>query len=248
MAKGNNEIGTDLCMLAKLLHENGLCPNVSPLQNAGQACLSKSTDLKWKYRLDKIVFEADKVGTTIPEQAEDISVSLSIEEIEGGYFTTGEVINPLNKLKFDIEIDGFRLNTVTSEIDQLFASWHLDRHISSVGNGETKYTHPIYHFQFGGNIMEGKGDLFGNSLILPAPRIMYPPMDAILGIDFILKNYLNRTRIIKLINDPQYLQIVRNSQIRLWKPFFISLFSFWEQIDHKISVDFSPLKLMPFYC
>lgn len=243
----DNDIGTDLCKLAVLLIRHGLCQNVAPLQNAGQSCISKSTSLKWMYNLDKIVFEADEVGGRLPIDAEDISVSLSIKKIEGVYSTSGEIINPLSQLFFDIEIDCYRLNSETSEVEGLYASWHLDKHLTTPGDGKTKYSHPLYHFTFGGNKMEEKALMYGNALIMPSPRFTYPPMDAILGIDFILQNYLSKDKISKLIIDPEYIQVVRNSQVRLWKPFFTSLYSFWDEKAFKISSDFSPVKLLPFY-
>ena len=84
---------------------------------------------------------------------------------------------------------------------------------------------------YGGNRLEGRGvDNFGASLILPSPRIAYPPMDVILGIDFILQNYFPLDKISKLLDESKYREIVFNSQQRLWKPYYISLSSVWNTL------------------
>jgi hypothetical protein len=96
--------------------------------------------------------------------------------------------------------------------------------------------------------MEERGNDFGNSLILPSPRFCYPPMDAVLGINFIIRNYLHKTKIEKLVRDPEYYQILKRSQERLWKPFFCSLYSYWNIGEFAVTSDFAPEKLFPLFC
>ncbi len=243
----NNEIAADLYKLALKLNEYGLCNDVSPLNNVAQTFIQDDAENAWKYDFQKMIFNnVDEVGGRVPSDAVEISVSMSID-IEGVTVSDDKIVNPLKKLNLDIELDGCRLNPTTGNIDDLFCCWHLDLHIEEDGDGVTKYSHPIYHFAYGGNRMESLGDdFFGNSLVMPAPRLMYPPMDAVLGIDFILQNYFEREKIAGLISDPEYLTIVKNSQQRLWKPFFTSLSKFWENDELPIEANFNHFKLFPF--
>lgn len=243
----SKKIGLELCKLSELLWTYGLCKDISPLETAGNSCISKSTDDVWRYNLNKIVFSADDANGRIPAKSEDIQVSLSISILGKHYNDDEDVSNPLETLEFNIEVEGSYLNEKTDKVEDLYSAWHLDRHISSPQDGTTKYSHPLYHLAYGGNKMELKGEEFGISLIMPSPRFLYPPMDAALGIDFILQNYKEQKSIKKLIDDPSYIEIMRNSQKRLWKPFFSSIYSFWNAASHKTTVDFAASKLLPLY-
>jgi hypothetical protein len=244
----NKTVAGDLCRLALLLSTHGLCSDVSPLDKAGQSFLVKESST-WSYQLERIIFNnADEVGGRIPYDATQISIALTVS-IASSEQQHDVIYNPLKSLAVDIEIDGCRLNPSTGEIDDLYSCWHLDMHIEKKGDNDAKYSHPMYHFAFGGNKMEEKGDgFFGNSVILPSPRLMYPPMDAVLAIDFILQNYYDKATIKNLLLDPIYTEIVASSQKRLWKPFFASLYSQWDKIDSPVLPDFSTKKLLPLYC
>jgi hypothetical protein len=243
----NKDIGTDLCKFAFLLQRYAICSDTGPLHSAGAACIGSATASKWGYRLNKIVFLADEVGGRLTSDSREISISLSIV-IEGQEFDSMNINNPLNYLQLDLEIDGVRLNPTSCNIENLYAAWHLDRHIFGPNDNKTKYCHPLYHFTFGGEKMEAKGhDSFGIALIMPSPRLIYPPMDAVLGIDFILQNYLHKDKIKHLIQDPDYIEIIRKSQERIWKPFFCSLYTHWDKNSYMTEPDFTPLKILPLY-
>lgn len=250
MAKQNKEIiseeiGEDLCTLAQLLISEGLCNDTSALDNAGRMCSTHIEKNKWKYSLGKLDFSLDEVGSTIPFDATDLLLRFSIS-INGKLIESEEVHDPLDDLTFDIEILGSRLDEESGEIVELYCSWHLDRHISKPHDGPTKYSHPSYHFTFGGRKMEAKGQNFGSCLILPSPRLAHPPMDAILGIDFILKNYFHKNKIKNIINTPEYIDIVHKSQERLWLPYFSSITSKWLNFGKIFNSQFTYNKLFPF--
>jgi hypothetical protein len=244
----NKAIGTDLCNLALLLNKHGLCNNTSPLDSAGNNCINTATADTWQYKLEKLVFFIDEVGGRMAADSTDLTVSLSID-IVGSTNTTSTIINPLEKLQIDIELDGSRLNPRSYQVENLYSSWHLDRHIFGKNDAKTKYSHPLYHFTFGGRKMEEKGhDAYGSALILPSPRLLYPPMDAAIGIDFIIQNYIHKDKVGTLLEQPEYIQIIRSSQQRIWHPFFCSLYSFWDSTPNLTThPDFSPLKLLPLY-
>jgi hypothetical protein len=245
----NSLIGADLCQLAILLNSHGLCSDISPLEKAGQSCMWRDDSTPWSYTLDKIAFTATQTGG-LATDAGDISVSLSMA-ISGKSLGAAQVENPLDSLCFDIEIEGRRKRKIPEEIktDFLYAAWHLDKHSPDPKDGETTYSHPLYHLHFGGKRMEAKGyDFFGNAIILDSPRLLYPPMDAVLGIDFILQNYIGKGFIEELIKAPEYVTMVKKSQERLWKPFYTSLYSHWDPKVCQTEESFTPAKLFPLYC
>jgi hypothetical protein len=146
-------------------------------------------------------------------------------------------IDPLFKYKLEINIHGY---SNKSYIGKYFkSSWHLDKHTVSQAD---KYTHPSYHFQFGGNKIKtlSSGDL----LMLGTPRIPHPPMDIFLGFHFILANYFDNTKhsfVKNLLQDPVYETIIKRAQDRLWTPYFNSYDS---TVTHN---DFTVSNVFPLY-
>ena len=67
----------------------------------------------------------------------------------------------------------------------------------------------------------------GNVLLLPTPRISHPPMDIVLGIDFVLSNFVKAEIYKKIQSNSQYKAAVRKAQEKLWKPYMLSLAHHW---------------------
>jgi hypothetical protein len=240
-------IADDLNDIALLLNNQAICEDISSLYSAVESCKRDSTDDIWKYRLDPIVFKfPSKPGHVIPNGADNVEIMLFLC-IEGTYMNNTENLNdPLSSLEFNIVIKGIDGNNIVEELDEflnLESSWHLDKHEHQEGDGDGKLIHPEYHLTFGGHVMENSGLDFGSTIVLRSPRIEYPPMDAILGIDFILKNFFTVSYHKKLTELPEYQIIVKRSQKRLWKPYFLSLASFWD--GGYINELISPNKLFP---
>lgn len=110
-------------------------------------------------------------------------------------------------------------------------SWHLDKHIRSIdvmdGRGKG-FIHPEYHFNMGGFALTKESNFdFGNILLIDTPRIMHPPLDIVLSIDFVLKNFYG-IRVKSLTDSRQYKRIISDSKNRLWRPYFIALANCWE--------------------
>ncbi|HEY5368362.1 MAG TPA: hypothetical protein VIJ75_05155 [Hanamia sp.] len=240
-------VSADLNKLAELLSREGFCNDVSALYSASNMCYNIPDEDSCSYNFGSLLFQPDAVGGKIPFNAEDILIKFSIS-IEINKINSTSVSDPLNDLLFDLEIFGLYYDEASDSIKNLYSSWHLDRHIRIDNDGDNKYSHPQYHFTFGGKKMQEENLDYGATLILPSPRIAYPPMDAALGIDFILQNYINRNKTKSLLTNPEYREIINKSQTRLWKPFFCSLYSFFNPENLNISADFSPRRLMPLYC
>jgi len=212
-------ICNDLLILAELLNEHDLCKDTKSLYSASN--FRYNTDINnWKYNVS-IPITVNSIPSHIrPIDTEFLEINFSIE-IEGTFVEEMNVENCLLDLKFDILISG-----LTNEGLNI-ATWHLDKHVGCDDDGESKFTHPEYHFSFGGNKMWEQNLDCGGILLHPSPRIPHPPMDAILGVDFILQNFIDRKDIFKLLNTPEYKNIVRNSQIRLWRPYMLATASHW---------------------
>jgi hypothetical protein len=111
-------------------------------------------------------------------------------------------------------------------------SWHFDRHEDGGGAAPPVAAHPRYHFSFGGREVERhlkacSKPYFDGLLILDSPRLSHAPFDAVLAIDFVLSNFAANTwRIFRTSAD--YNRIVRNAQLRLWRPYAKALNAHWE--------------------
>ncbi|MDF0694111.1 hypothetical protein [Aquirufa ecclesiirivi] len=116
-------------------------------------------------------------------------------------------------LDFRIELYKSKRN----KAEPRYSSWHLDKE----NNPENcKYTHPYYHFQFGGKKLEYIEESLG---VLSSPRIPHPPMDIILAFHFVINNFYNNKtfQFVKdILNDPDYIRILKNSQDRIWVDYF----------------------------
>lgn len=213
-------IASDIFDFAELLVSHNIIQDAKSLYDASARLQSSQNVSEWKYECGNIKFSAEgAIAGSIPQQIYLVEIIFSISLVgifqnEGNLFS-----NPLTELSFDIELEGWDKNA-----ELFYASWHLDKHIESP---QCAYVHPEYHFTFGGNKLEEKGNVFGSSLILPSPRIVYPPMDVILGIDFILQNYFSRDKICKLLEESKYREIISSAQQRIWKPYYLSLANSW---------------------
>lgn len=241
-------ITNDFAHLATLLYAANICRDTDQLNKiVGRLYNVNHTDEHMYKVVDFEFINIDKIGKSIPVDADDLEIKFSVC-IDSKQYTAGIIEDPLNNLKFNIELFGFML-TEGCDIVALHSSWHLDRHIFENSEEESKYLHPHYHFTFGGDKMKAQLGVmdYGQSLILPTPRIAHPPMDAILGIDFIIQNYYTKSKVQDILTDSQYIQIISNAQERLWKPYYMSIFSKWNcAVSANIDSDFNYNKLLPF--
>lgn len=157
---------------------------------------------------------------SIPRNLGNVEIILSIKDEIRIKKTKEDLIeDPINKLeKFNIILN--------CENNHYTSSWHLDRHIQGKDEQAPSNPHPIYHLTFGGyhmeNLQRDDSDEFGKSLILRAPRIMHPPMELILGIDFVLSNFIPKNEL-DLLSDPTYLTIIKDLKKFFWLPFSLAI-------------------------
>lgn len=253
MAKRRSELdakilGENICKLAGIISDAGLCANVGPLNHAGNECTKNAQDAVWHYKFNFLEFNIASQSGCIPAEIDELKLRFSID-IKGIIpdDTSDTVLDPLEKLTFDLELLGRGFDEEKQDLIDLHASWHLDKHIRGADDGKPKYSHPEYHLAFGGNKMEVNSAIYGASLILPSPRLSHPPMDAVLGINFILQNYFNKKQIAGILANPEYRAIISYSQELLLKPYMISLTSFWNRGNLKFGNYIDPISIFPLF-
>ena len=189
----------------------------------------------WELKTKLIFKNINKTDLEIPDEilknVKEVTLELKVSLAERAYKegTVYDSIEQNNGLKYGIQIITYG-KTLADKANYKM-SWHLDKHIRSEkgkdGRGKG-FIHPEYHFNMGGFALTKENDFnFGNVLLIDTPRIMHPPLDIILSIDFVLKNFYG-IRVKNLTDSNQYKRIILKSKDRLWRPYFISLANRWE--------------------
>lgn len=99
--------------------------------------------------------------------------------------------------------------------------WHLDKDIPPEEGDSHNTTHPSYHFQAGGDGLEGKDT--GQLLLVAAPRLPHPPMDIFLAIHFVISNFFGKSDfpfVDRLFRDKDYQEILGRAKNRMFDPYF----------------------------
>lgn len=156
-----------------------------------------------------------RISGTIPHDLNSITIFLEVKsefDLSKNVDTQDRI---LDTYCFQMEIKGI------NEEGSHFSAWHLDKDIRQKKANAPKYEHPLYHFQAGGNRLEDK--VISGAVFIGAPRLPHPPMDIVLGIHFVMKNFCSTKDypfVTKLFNDPSYQDIVRRAKERLFTPYF----------------------------
>lgn len=216
-----NQISADLLVLYRVLQENCTSIIVNPdvlCSSANQAKLDLKSPL-WSYEVANLRFRFNIPQNIMPAKCGewlDLELNLDIEGRCGR-----EEEDCITKLVLNLKI--------STDAKTNFCSWHFDRHIGEThpDSGAGAEAHPLYHFQHGGHAMKEHVTALGKALLLPTPRIAFPPMDAILSLDFVLSNF-DGTAWDNIRNDPAYLKLLRSSQEKHWKPYLERVASWWQ--------------------
>jgi hypothetical protein len=188
-----------------------------------------------EYKIENLCFYViSKIAGAKPDNLNYFQIYLDIMLMTADELS--HETDPLHAYYLDINIQGYASEKNRSK--NYHSSWHLDKHKPK---DPTKYSHPTYHFQFGGKKME----LIDEELcVLSSPRIPHPPMDLFLGFHFVLANFYNNKQydfVNNLLTDPVYQQIIGRAKSRLWKPYFGA---FGTSNTHK---DFTIKNIFPLY-
>lgn len=199
--------------LAKELKRNGFCLSVKPLLDAENMISSTPSHSALAYNIDTLVLKIGKPRNTLPKEVKYCEAVLDMSIREG--------IPDKKLIKDNIESYSFAIllrGIIQDEKKYVCARWHLD-----ADNDGNDHVHPKYHLTFGGNEMENAE----NILMLKSPRLPHPPMDCILGIDFILRHFVRKELCSNIIEHPTYQQGVREAHERLWRPYYTAISNYW---------------------
>lgn len=209
-----------LDFLSKQLSSLGLCENVQPLTAAIADITRSKPNKPWTYRIDDLPIFVNKSPRNAYPALDSmiIFLNISITEIDSNK-DENNISNLIESSDFSILIKGKKKN----ENNHFYASWHLDND----SRGED-YVHPQFHIAFGVSKLEEKiNSNFGNVLLLTSPRLPHPPLDGILAIDFVLRHFVTVDIHKQLTESNSYKMYIRNSQRRLWRPYYTSISKFW---------------------
>lgn len=131
----------------------------------------------------------------------------------------GNLNDPFISLSFKAIIKAINPNSNAPH----FLAFHIDRHN---GKYKTNEIHPLYHLQYIQNPKERPDFNHGDSLQIDIPRMMHLPMELILGTSFLLSNFAP-TSFNKIIKNRQYINLCKEYQERVWKPYVNSLAAYW---------------------
>ncbi|MDH2915511.1 MAG: hypothetical protein PXX77_01405 [Gallionella sp.] len=212
-------ISNDLLSLAQLLnqHSSAIVLNADVLKSSANQCSRQNSNKEWSYEVAGLRFRVKTPQNVLPTQNSewlfvdvDLDVSGVLDESLDDYFT---------HLVLNI--------CVQTENRESICSWHFDRHIIGDAEEESDEAHPLYHFQHGGHAMKEISETLGKVLLLPTPRLPFPPMDAVLAIDFLLSNFAG-AQWKELRNEHIYVNLLKQAQCRHWKPYLKRLASWWD--------------------
>jgi len=212
--KVRHEQAATLNKLANILARLGVCHNLTPITIAAndlndetrpipipKECKFADNRNAWGYRIDKLMFKSNSSPKkTRPRENAPLEIECNIHLVGDMNDFNESDLDPLKHLEFELL---FKQGKSKS-------SMHLDRHLESDGDSKPKEIHPNYHFQYWGYEMKDIENI-GDVLLLEPPRMPHYPMDIVLGVDFIVSNFIP-DKWKELMNDGGYLGLLRESQ------------------------------------
>lgn len=220
---------------ARALKETNVVHDVKAFEDAAKQCLDGlkpkiagieiDNNNSWGYELKNVVLKIPKKSKTkgiFPQGAIVETITFSAKII-GNYIEEAYAEDPFSHVELNIIAKGKRLDG-----SDMIACWHFDKHLKSKNGDKTPTdVHPIYHFQFAGKKLKLPNDDYGEHLVLDTPRIMHLPLDAILGFDFVLSNFLGGRRNM-LKTNRSYVNCLKEVQKQFWRPYIHSIANKWD--------------------
>jgi hypothetical protein len=236
MARSNfvSDMANELRRFKKLLEDNmgGYLLNPGVLETA-IAKVKDPSKPSWGYDIPRLEFVNLDLGRVVCPNLHEDFLKNAVLELKLNISCLSNMPDPIDD---PIKDFGIQIIVKIRTLEKVIAknAWHFEPHPAVDDNGnpskQPEFHHPLYHLHFGGYELtnETEGLQYGNILILEAPRIMHPPMDIVLAIDFVLNNfysYHSCQPLINLTSEPDYIRIVKNARERFWKPFAFGLAS-----------------------
>jgi len=220
-----SEVLKNMRSLSGLLNEWGFVKNPNSLYKISVEQIGNKISYTISDSEPLIFYNIDIEKHTIPHGLDklsdsDIDIRLKLTSVFGELISEKN-LDPIQKLGVNIVVDATYL--VEGKYEDVTCCWHLDRH----NFNDSEFTHPTYHMTFGGSNMKKYAGKLGKLLLMPAPRIMYPPMELILSCDFIIRNFYSKEKRESIIEKPGYIELVEKAKIKYWKPYGCAFVSEW---------------------
>lgn len=210
-------MSSDLIELSQILnkHASDTVINAGVIKSAANG-VTRGTKDSWAYEVHGLQLRVEVPQNTIPAGCVGPLIVDFSFELSGNY-ELDDGVEFVTKLILEL--------VIRSDAGGHICAWHFDRHLNE-GEGVPTEAHPLFHFQHGGHAMKPHASDLGRSLLLPAPRLPFPPMDVALAIDFVLSNFSGHSWS-KLRAEADYLRLLRGSQDRYWRPYIFRLSEWW---------------------
>lgn len=207
-------MSADLVGLSNVLqrHAASVVLNADVLKSSANG-VARGSKFSWSYEVDGLYLRIQVPQNTIPSICTGTLTAVVNLELKGSFDC--DSTDMVTWLIMELEI--------RSDTHGHICAWHFDRHIEG---GEPMEAHPLFHFQHGGHAMKPHAAHLGRSLLLPAPRLPFPPMDAALAVDFVLSNFSGQCWS-DLRGQPEYCRLIREAQSTYWKPYVNRLSEWW---------------------
>ncbi len=193
---------------------------------------SKGKPKIWEYECEKLIFRKISTLRHVRPKAikpyNNATLELSVF-FEGEYeFSKNKIYDQVQKLGCSFLIKHEELKDDGVKI-QRESQWHLDKHDPKK---PIQVIHPLHHFEYGGSVTtEEEGFNYGHFIVLDTPRLMYPPLDLVLAIDFVVKNFYEYGEYKVLTETDTYKRCVKNAQMRLWRPYALAFASNFHNLE-----------------
>ncbi len=186
----------------------------------------------WGYEVPRLEFVKLDLGEAVCPNLDENFIKNAVLNLKVKLACLSSIPDPIQD---PIQDFGVQIVINIRDLEKVVAKsfWRFEQHPATLNGApanQPEFHHPLYHLHFGGHELRNDDENldYNNVLILDAPRIMHPPMDIVLAIDFVLGNFYsqhNCKALIALKNEGKYCEIVENARKWFWKPFAFGLAS-----------------------
>ena len=221
------EIINDLVSLISIIKQEpqlGRYIDISPLEGAVNTLTQNPNAY---YSITGLTFLIDKKIKYVKPDVDKFSIVIN----NTVHYMNNDNEVSIGAYKLDLLICGFKGS------DKYKFCWHLDKHTT---RGLNRYTHPIFHFQAGGQLTDLTLDN-SKRLYIGSPRIPHPPMDIFLVVNFIFHNFYDNKVypfVNSLLSNPQYCAIIKRAQSRILDPYIIGYSNSTAHNDYRMDTIF----------
>jgi hypothetical protein len=173
----------------------------------------------WRYKTGKIVLRLSPETVVWPRAATSLTCTMDFavageSTISADSKLTSEIRNMTMEIEYSAEsVEG---GAGWSQF------WHFDTHRDEKDTNAPAEIHPLFHAQHGGRGMEHRRELddkcWGKTLELSSPRLVHPPMDVVLALDFVLGNGSGTRWREEFLKEKEYVNALSGAQQRFWRP------------------------------